>query len=87
VHDEETPAGSIVPPPAEDEVAGEPILAQPQPGLMDLWHQASPEERKLFVATYHEELRTLLAAWDEETHPRTRTVSPKKKQRRKVRPS
>ena len=81
VHEEETPAGPVVPPQTEDEIAGEPILPPPQPGLTALWQQASPEERRLFVDMYHEELRTLLAAWDAEGHhrPRPQTVSPQKK--------
>jgi len=86
VHQEETPAGpAILPAQTEDEHRTEPIIPQPQPGLTDIWHQASTEERTLFVAMYHEELRTLLAAWDEQTQQRTspRPASPKKKQRRK----
>jgi len=86
VHQEETPADpAILPAQTEDQIPAEPIIPQPQPGLTDIWHQASTEERTLFVAMYHEELRTLLAAWDEQTKQRTspRTASPKKKQRKK----
>jgi hypothetical protein len=90
VHQEETPAGpAILPAQTEDENHTEPIIPQPQPGLTDMWQQASTEERTRFVAMYHEELRTLLAAWDAQTKQRTspRTASPKKKQRRKSIPS
>ena len=87
VHQEQTPAGpAILPAQTEDEHHTEPIIPQPQPGLTDIWHQASTEERTLFVAMYHEELRTLLAAWDEQTKQRTspRTASPKKKRRKSI---
>jgi hypothetical protein len=89
VHQEETPAGPVVPPQTEDEIAGEPIIPQLQPGLMEMWHLASTEERTRFVAMYHEELRALLAAWEEAAHQRLspRPASPRKKQRSTSRPS
>jgi len=89
VHEEATPTGPVVPPQTEDEIAGEPILPPPPPGLTDLWHQASPEERTGFIAMYHEEVRTLLATWEAEAHHRTspRTASPRKKPRRTSRSS
>jgi uncharacterized ParB-like nuclease family protein len=65
VHEEETPAGPIVSPQTEDEIAGEPIIPQPQPSLMDAWQHASDDEREAFVARYRDELRRLLAAHDE----------------------
>src|SRR5438105_1097294 len=48
VHEEATPAGPVILMQTEDEVAGEPIIPQPQPGLTDLWEQASTEERQRF---------------------------------------
>jgi ParB-like nuclease family protein len=89
VHEEETPAGPVVATQTEDEIAGEAVVPPPQPSLTDLWQQATPEERTRFVAMYHEDLRTLLAAWDAQAHHRTRprTASPRKKQRTTSRPS
>ncbi len=71
VHQEETPAGPVVPTQTDDESSTAP--APPPPRLIDVWQQASHDERKVFVAAYCDELRTLLAAHDE--HPQTR-VSP-----------
>ena len=65
VHDEETPAGPVVPTPTEDEIAGEPIIQQPQPDIMDAWQRASDAERHVFVGAYRDELHLLLAAQDE----------------------
>src|SRR5437764_7280451 len=60
VHEEKTPAGPVGATQTEDEIAGEPIILQPQPRLLDVWQQASDDERKAFVATYRDELRRLL---------------------------
>jgi hypothetical protein len=65
VHDEETPAGPVIAPQTEDEIAGEPIRLQAQPSLMDAWQRARDEERHAFVAVSRDALRLLLAAHDE----------------------
>ena len=90
VHDEETPAGPGVTPQTEDEIAGEPIIPEPQPSLMDAWQQASDDERKAFVAACRDDLRLLLAAHDEQpkkratASPRTSRSQPKQQQRRRT---
>jgi hypothetical protein len=88
-HDEQAPLGPAVPAQTDTQSPAEQTIPPPQPRLVDIWQQASDDERTAFVAAYHDELRTILAAWDEQTKQRTspRTASPKKKQRRKSIPS
>ena len=62
VHDEETPAGPVVSTQTEDEIAGEPIMPPPPPRLIEVWQQASDEERQTFVVAYRDVLQALLAA-------------------------
>jgi hypothetical protein len=90
IHDEETPAGPGVTPQTEDEIAGEPIIPEPQPGLIDAWQQASDDERKAFVAMYRDDLRLLLAAHDEPQPTKRvtaskRTAQPKPQQQKRRR--
>jgi alkylated DNA repair dioxygenase AlkB len=72
VHPEATPAGPSVPPQMEDE--SHPAPAPPAPRLIDAWQQATDTDRKVFVAVYCDELRTLLAAHDEPSKTRVSTL-------------
>ena len=76
VHDEETPAGPVVATQTEEAIAGEPILPPLPPRLIDVWEQASAEERQTFVVAYRDVLQALLAALqshaDVHAHPHTR---------------
>jgi alkylated DNA repair dioxygenase AlkB len=72
VHQEETPAGPSVPPQTEDE--SHPASAPPWPHLIDAWQQATDDERKVFIAMYCDDLRTLLAAHDEQSKTRVSTL-------------
>ena len=73
---EHAPSGPEVPAPAEQENVAEPTIPPPQPRLVEMWQQASDEERKAFVAAYHEVLQVLLAAL---RNPDDAHVQPKKR--------
>jgi hypothetical protein len=49
-----------------------PAPTTPPPSLMDVWQQASDDERKAFVIAYQGELRPLLAVLDEQPKKRVR---------------
>jgi alkylated DNA repair dioxygenase AlkB len=68
VHQEDTPAGPSVPPQTED--GSHPAPAPPSPRLIDAWQQATDDERKVFIAVYCDDVRTLLTAHDEQSKTR-----------------
>jgi hypothetical protein len=59
---EHAPRDSEVPAPAAHEHPAEPTIPPPQARLIEMWQQASDEERQAFVATYREVLQALLTA-------------------------
>lgn len=73
----------------EDEATVTPAPATPEPRLLSAWQQANIDERKAFVAVYRDDLRTLLAAWDEPPPQRasapTMTPPPPRRERQRSR--
>lgn len=61
---EEMPSTSVVHAEPEDTVPPEQTIPQPQQSLIHAWQEASAEERHAFIAIYHHELQTLLAAYE-----------------------
>src|SRR5262249_18611386 len=87
---EEAPPLPLVP--VQPEVLSHPAPTPPppQPSLIDIWQQASDDERTAFVARYRNDLRLLLTALDEQPKKRMRASQhtprpqPQQKQRRRA---
>src|SRR5262249_55529012 len=89
-HPEHIPPLPVAPVETQDGVQPAPTTPPPQPSLMDVWQQASDDERKAFVIAYRDDLRLLLTALDEQpkkrasASQRTPRPQPQQKQRRRA---